>query len=166
MEVKGLEFVRRDWAELAKDTQERVLKAVLDEGSPEKAAEIVREVTKKVEKGKAALENLVIHTRLKKPIEEYESEGPHVMAAKRLRDAGEEIEPGMTIRYIVEKGKGNIGDKAIPVSLFDDREYDPEYYNNNQILPAVMRVMEVLGFTEEDLLYEETKQTRLGSFGD
>lgn len=166
MEVKGLEFVRRDWAALAKETQEEVLKAVLSEGSPEKAAEIVQEVTKRVQEGNVDLENLIIHTRLKKPIEEYESEGPHVAAAKRLRDAGEDIEPGMTIRYIVEKGSGKIGDRAIPVSQFGEKDYDSEYYNNNQILPAVMRVMEVLGYTEEKLRYEETRQTRLGSFGD
>ncbi len=165
MEVKGLEFVRRDWAALAKETQEKVLKAVLSDGSPEKAAEIVQDVTKGVKQGDVDLEDLVIHTRLKKPIEEYESEGPHVVAAKRLRDEGEEIEPGMTIRYIVERGSGKIGDRAIPVSLFGDRDYDPEYYDNNQILPAVMRVMEVLGYTEEELRYEETRQTKLGSFG-
>ncbi len=165
MEVKGLEFVRRDWAALAKETQEEVLRAVLNEGSPEKAAEIVQDVTKRVQEGDVDLENLVIHTRLKKPIEEYESEGPHVAAAKRLRSEGEDIEPGMTIRYIVERGSGKIGDRAIPVSLFGEKDYDPEYYNNNQILPAVMRVMEVLGYTEEELRYEETKQTKLGSFG-
>lgn len=165
MEVKGLEFVRRDWAALAKDTQEAVLRAVLHEGSPEKAAEIVQKVTKDVQQGRVDLENLVIHTRLKKPIEEYESEGPHVAAAKRLRDAEKEIEPGMTIAYIVERGSGNIGDRAIPVSEFENHKYDADYYIGHQILPAVMRVMEVLGYSEEELRYEETKQTKLGSFG-
>ncbi len=165
MEVKGLEFVRRDWAALAKDTQKRVLKAILKDGSPERAAEIVQEVTRDVRKGNVDLEDLIIHTQLKKPIEEYKSEGPHVAAARRLRKEGEEVEPGMTITYIVEKSSGNVSDCAIPVSQFGDRDYDPEYYINNQILPAVMRVMEVLGYTEEDLRYEETKQTKLGTFG-
>ena len=71
----------------------------------------------------------------------------------------------MTIAYIVEKGKGNIGDRAIPASEFEGHDYDPDYYIENQILPAVMRVMEVLGYTERDLRYEETKQTKLKSFG-
>ncbi len=164
MEVKGLEFVRRDWAALAKRTQEEVLKAILHDGSPEKAAEIVQEVTKDVEQGRVDLEDLIIHTQLKKPIEDYKSEGPHVVAAKRLKERGKEIEPGMTIRYIVEKGSGNVSDHAIPVSMFGDREYSPDYYIEHQILPAVMRVMEVLGYTEEELRYEETKQTKLGTF--
>ncbi len=164
MEVKGLEFVRRDWAALAKKTQEGVLKAVLRGGSPEKAAEIVQEVTKDVKQGRVDLEDLIIHTRLKKPIEEYESEGPHVLAARRLKLHGEELEPGMTIAYIVEKGSGSISDRAIPVSRFENRSYDPDYYIDNQILPAVMRVMEVLGYSEDELRYEETKQTKLGAF--
>lgn len=164
MEVKGLEFVRRDWAALAKRTQKRVLKAILNEGSPEKAAEIVYQVTRGVHQENVDLEDLIIHTRLKKPIEEYETEGPHVAAARRLRSEGKEIEPGMTIAYIVEEGSGNIGDRAIPVSQFEGHEYDSDYYIGHQILPAVMRVMEVLGYGEEELRYEETKQTRLGSF--
>lgn len=164
MEVKGLEFVRRDWAALAKRTQEEVLRAVLHDGSPEEAAEIVQDVTKNVKQGNVELEDLIIHTRLKKKIENYESEGPHVAAAKRLRSKGKEVEPGMTITYIVKKGSGSISDRAIPFSEFENREYDPDYYIDHQILPAVMRVMEVLGYTEEELRYEETKQTRLVSF--
>lgn len=165
MEVKGLEFVRRDWAALAKKTQEKVLKAILHDGSPEEAAEIVQKVTKDVQQRRVELEDLIIHTRLKKPIGEYKAKGPHVAAAKRLRAAGKEIEPGMTIAYIVEKGSGSISDRAIPVSEFGDKKYDPDYYVENQILPAVTRVMEVLDYTKEDLRYEETKQTKLGSFG-
>lgn len=164
MEIKGLEFVRRDWAPLAKETQKRVLKAILKDGSPDKAAEIVHEVTRDVRKGKVDLEELVIHTQLKKPIEEYKSEGPHVAAARRLRREGKEVEPGMTITYIVEKSSGNVSDRAIPVSQFEDRNYDPDYYIDHQILPAVMRVMEVLGYDEEHLRYEETRQTKLGTF--
>lgn len=164
MEVKGLEFVRRDWAALAKDTQERVLRAILHEGSPEKAAEIVQEVTKKVEEGDVNLSDLVIHTQLKKSIENYETEGPHVAAARRMKEQDKEVEPGMTIEYIVERGKGRISDRSIPISLFDDRDYDPDYYIEHQILPAVMRVMEVLGYSEDQLRYEETTQTKLGSF--
>lgn len=165
MEVKGLEFVRRDWAKIAKETQERVLRAILNEGSPEKAADIVNEVTKGVYQGEVDLGDLVIHTQLKKNIGEYKAEGPHVAAARRLRVEGEKVEPGMLIGYIVAKGSGSISDRAIPVSQFSKRDYSAEYYISNQILPAVMRVMEVVGYSEEDLRYEETKQTRLGSFG-
>lgn len=164
MVVKGLEFVRRDWAAIAKRTQEEVLKAILRDGSPEKAAEIVRRTTKDVLEGKVSLDDLIIYTQLKMPIESYRAIGPHVVAAKRLRELGHEVEPGMMIAYIEVKGPGSISDRAIPVEDFKGREYDPDYYVGHQVLPAVMRIMEVLGYREGDLRFEREKQLGIEKF--
>ena len=164
MVVKGLEFVRRDWAALAKKTQEEVLRAILKDGSPKKAAELIHKTTRDVLEGRASLDDLVIYTRLKMPIESYRSIGPHVIAAKRLRELGREVEPGMVIAYIEAKGAGSISERAIPVEDFKGREYDPDYYVGHQVLPAVMRIMEVLGYTEEDLRFERQKQVKLAKF--
>jgi DNA polymerase I len=162
--VKGLEFVRRDWAAIAKRTQEEVLKAILKDGSPEKAAKIVRNTTKQVLEGSANLEDLIIYTQLKMPIESYKAIGPHVVAAKRLRELGYEVEPGTMIAYIEVKGHGSISERAVPVEDFKGKEYDPEYYVGHQVLPAVMRIMEVLGYREEDLKFEKKKQVGLEKF--
>ena len=164
MVVKGLEFVRRDWAALAKRTQEEVLKAILRDGSPEKAAEIIRKTTRDVLEGRVSLDDLVIYTQLKMPIESYKAIGPHVVAAKRLRELGYEVEPGMMIAYIEVKGPGSISDRAVPVEDFKGKEYDPDYYVEHQVLPAVMRIMEVLGYKEEDLRFEREKQVGLEKF--
>ncbi|MDI6643021.1 MAG: DNA-directed DNA polymerase [Candidatus Hodarchaeaceae archaeon] len=164
MVVKGLEFVRRDWAALAKRTQEEVLKAILKDGLPEKAAEIIRKTTRDVLEGRVDLDDLVIYTQLKMPIESYRAIGPHVVAAKRLRELGYEVEPGMMIAYIETKGPGSISERAVPVEDFKGKEYDPEYYVGHQVLPAVMRIMEVLGYREEDLRFEREKQTGLEKF--
>jgi len=162
--VKGLEFVRRDWAAIAKHTQEAVLRALLKDGSKEKAAQIIRETVEKIRRGDVRLEDLVIYTQLKMPIEDYKSIGPHVVAAKRLRDAGREVEPGMIIAYVQTKGGGSISDRAYPVELLGDREYDPDYYINHQVLPAVMRIMEVLGFSEGELTSTRERQKGLDVF--
>lgn len=162
--VKGLEFVRRDWAALAKKTQEAVLGAILRDGSPEKAAEIVQEATRSISEGGADLEDLVIYTQLKKPLGEYRAIGPHVAVAKRLKEKGREVEPGMTIAYIVAKGTGSISDRAVPVDEFEGKNYDADYYIGHQVLPAVMRIMEVLGYEEDDLRYGRAKQMKLGKF--
>jgi DNA polymerase I len=164
MVVKGLEFVRRDWAALAKKTQEGVLRAILKDGSPKKAAEIVRRTTREVLEGKVSLEDLIIYTQLKMPIESYRSIGPHVVAAKKLRAKGHVIEPGMIIAYIEAKGPGSISERAVPVEEFKGKEYDADYYVEHQILPAVMRIMEVLGYRGEDLRYAREKQVRLTKF--
>lgn len=162
--VKGLEFVRRDWAAIAKKTQEAVLEAVLRDGSPEKAAEIVRKATKDIYEGRVSLEDLIIYTQLTMPLERYKAIGPHVVAARRLREKGLEIEPGMIIAYIEAKGTGSISDRAVPIEDFKGMEYDADYYVKHQVLPAVMRIMEVLGYKEEDLRYERAKQVSLAEF--
>jgi len=164
MVVKGLEFVRRDWAALAKKTQEAVLEAILRDGSPKKAAELIRKTTRDVLDGRVKLDDLVIYTQLKMPIENYRSIGPHVVAAKRLREMGREVEPGMMIAYIEAKGPGSISERAVPIEDFKGREYDPDYYVEHQVLPAVMRIMEVLGYKQEDLRYEREKQMGLEKF--
>ncbi|MFH1821245.1 MAG: DNA-directed DNA polymerase [Methanobacteriota archaeon] len=164
MIVKGLEFVRRDWAAIAKRTQEEVLRTILRDGSPKKAAEIIRKTTRNVFEGRVDLKDLVIYTQLKMPIESYRAIGPHVVAAKRLGKLGHKIEPGMMIAYIEAKGPGSISERAFPVEDFKGREYDPEYYVGHQILPAVMRIMEVLGYNEGDLKFEKEKQVGLDQF--
>ncbi len=162
--VKGLEFVRRDWAALAKKTQEAVLGAILRDGSPEKAAEIVQKTTRSISEGDVDVDDLVIYTQLKKPLSEYRAIGPHVAVAKRLKEKGQEVEPGMTIAYIVTKGSGSISDRAVPVDDFEGKNYDADYYIGHQVLPAVMRIMEVLGYEEDDLRYGRAKQMKLGKF--
>ena len=164
--VKGLEFVRRDWAAIARKTQEAVLKAVLRDGSPKEAAEIVRKTTKDIVGGRVSLEDLIIYTQLTMAIENYRAIGPHVVAAKKLRAKGAEIEPGMIIAYIEAKGTGSISERAVPVEDFKGVEYDADYYVENQVLPAVMRIMEVLGYKDEDLRYEKAKQVKLAEFVD
>ena len=162
--VKGLEFVRRDWAQIAKRTQQAVLEAILREGSKEKAADIVRTVTRRIQKGEVDLNDLIIYTQLKMPIESYRSVGPHVAAAKRLRERGVEVEPGMVIGYVVVRGSGSISDRAIPVELLEGRNYDPDYYVEHQVLPAVMRIMEVLGYSDESLRFQRSRQRGLEEF--
>ncbi len=165
MTVKGLEFVRRDWAAIAKKTQEKVLKAILVEGSPKQALEAVRRTIQDLREYKVPLEDLIIYTQLKMSLEEYKAIGPHVSVAMKLKQRGRPVEPGMMIAYVVAKGPGSISDRAFPADEFKKQrmKYDPEYYIDHQVLPAVMRIMEVLGFREEDLKGGE-KQVSLSKF--
>ena len=41
--------------------------------------------------------------------------------------------------------------------------YDADYYINNQVMPAVGKIFEVMGFAEEDLI-QEKEQSTLGKF--
>jgi DNA polymerase I len=83
-----------------------------------------------------------------------------------MEEHGIEVGPGTIIRYIIKKGKGPISQRAIPYDFSDNINYDAEYYINNQVLPAVSRIMESLGYTKEDLseLASGEKQQSLDAF--
>ncbi|NJE86060.1 DNA polymerase [Thermococcus sp. CX2] len=164
--TRGLEIVRRDWSEIAKETQARVLETLLRNGNVEGAVKIVKEVTEKLSKYEVPSEKLVIHEQITRELKDYKATGPHVAIAKRLAARGIKVRPGTIISYIVLKGSGRIGDRAIPFDEFDParHKYDADYYIENQVLPAVMRILEAFGYRKEDLRYQKTKQVGLGAW--
>jgi DNA polymerase I len=163
MHIKGLEFVRKDWSPIAKDTQKRVLESLLQEGSPEKAFEIVRKVIKRLSEGEVKKEELAVYTDLTRPLEKYAVTAPHIAVAKKMKQKGEDVRTGTTVGYIITRGGGLISDRARHVDEVNVKDIDRNYYIQNQIVPAVSRVMAALGYKEEDLLGK--KQTKLTGFG-
>lgn len=164
--AKGLELVRRDWAPLAKETQENMLMAILKEGNVDKAIEIVKKAIKRLQSGDVDMKELIIHTQITKQLQNYKQIGPHVVAAKRLEEHGIKVSRGTIVQYVIVKGKGSISDRAIPYEYSEDYEYDIDYYMNNQLIPAVSRIMSSLGYTKEDLesLRTGEKQSSLDAF--
>ncbi len=164
--TKGLEVVRRDWAEIAKKTQEAVLKTILEGEGPEKAAEIVRKTTQELAEGKIPVDSLIIYTQLTMPISSYKQIGPHVIVAKRMKEMGEDVRAGTMISFIVKSGEGMIRDRSYDVESFKKAgyKYDAEYYMDNQVLPAVMRILKGFGYTEESLKFSKNKQMTLGDY--
>jgi DNA polymerase I len=158
IEIKGFEYVRRDWSEIARECQKNVIDVLLKEKNYEKAAGIVKDVIKKLRKNEVSMEKTIIHTTLKKTLSEYKSVGPHVAAAKKASEKGRKIGPGTMLRYIITAGKGSISDRAV---LYEDAKkhgirYDPDYYINNQIIPAVEQILDVGGL--------ESKEERLEKY--
>lgn len=162
--VKGFEVVRRDWAEIAKRTQMKVFEAILRENDKNLALDIVHQTIKDLREQNVPIEDVAILTQLKKEIRSYDSIGPHVAAAKRGQDRGYYAKPGAIIKYVVCKGKGSISDRSNMIQIVkkDDLKYDPEYYINNQVLPAVERILQILGFTDTEIQLRE--QTELDKY--
>jgi len=162
--IRGFEYVRRDWSEVARETQMKVIKAVLIDGSKEKALEIVKDIISKLRANKISAEDVSIYTQLTRNIESYESIGPHVAAAMKATKKGRKFSAGQMIKYIVTKGEGSISDRSY---IMDDvkeanYQYDPEYYINNQVIPAVEKIFEVMGYSKDELLGK--LQTTLAGF--
>ncbi len=157
IKIRGFELVRRDWSTIAKETQLKVLEAILKDGSKEKAVKIIREVVDSIRSGKVPLEMLSISTQLNKNPSNYEVKSPELGAAKKLRDSGVTVEKGTMITFVIGKKGSTISDKAIPIELAKD--YDDEYYINHQILPAVMKIMKELGYDEHSMKFGGKQQT-------
>ena len=164
--AKGLELVRRDWAPIAKDTQQDILMAILKDGNVEKAVKIIEKVLKRVKTGNVDMKEMIIHTQITKRLSDYKNVGPHVVAAERLEAKGMKIDKGTIIQFVIVKGKEPISQRAVPYEDSHKYEYDPNYYINNQILPAVSRIMESFGYTKESLaeLGEKQRQQTLDAF--
>jgi DNA polymerase, archaea type len=158
--ITGFETVRRNWSLLAKEIQEKVLQLVL-ENKVDKAVEDVRTTIKDLKEGKIPLNKLIIKTQITKELSSYSSIGPHVAVAMRMEDKGEKINPGTIVQYIISSGSGLIREKAKLVE--EAKDYDVDYYLNNQLLPAVSSIFLVLGYKEEDLL-SEGRQEGLSKF--
>ncbi|MBO3839459.1 MAG: DNA-directed DNA polymerase [Thermoproteota archaeon] len=163
LEVVGLEVVRGDWAEIAKETQLGVLKIMLETMDANRAISYVRNVIADTRNGKVDLEKLVIWKRMTKPPEAYEVRAPHVLAALELSKRGWRIDVGDKVGYVITKGVSRIGERAKPYQLVESKDIDYEYYVKNQIVPAALRILEVFGIDEQTLLKEPRKG--LMSFG-
>ncbi|MDO8633773.1 MAG: DNA polymerase domain-containing protein [archaeon] len=153
LKIVGFEYVRRDWAKIAKDTQREVLQAVLELGSPQKAIDIVKEKIKRLREGKAEKKELVVLTQIKKPLKSYETIGPHVAAAKKAIARGKEIEVGSTVSFIITKNGKSISDRAELEEFVKEGNYDADYYIEHQLIPAVIRIISELGVSKEDLIH-------------
>lgn len=149
--VKGLETRRRDWAEIAKDTQRQVLNALLKDKDPDKAAEIVKETVARIKEGKVPLRELSVNTQLTRGIGDYVSPGPHVIAVKKAMKEGMDFGVGSIITYVITRKGSSISDKARVIDFVEEGDYDADYYVNNQVIPAVSRILEALGYSEDEL---------------
>ncbi len=152
LKIRGLERVRRDWSPVSKRTQEEILRLVLEKKDINGAVNLVRERIKRLKRLDYELRDLVVYEQLSKPISEYKQLLPHVSAARKLVDKGITVDEGSVIGFVIERGKGSISERAQPVEFADLKRVDTEYYINNQILPASLRILRLFGIDERELI--------------
>jgi len=163
LKIKGFETVRRNVSIIAREMQREVLSIVLKEHNVEKAKKHVQQLISDLRKHTVPVEKMIISTQLTKGVDEYDNIGPHVAVAKRMIEKGTSVGAGTIVRFVIAIGAGKIRDKAKIPEEITPEEYDAEYYINNQLIPAVDKIFEVLGVSKEDLSADK-KQSTLGSF--
>lgn len=160
LDIVGLEVVRGDWANAAKQIQEKVLEIVLRERSVRRAVDYVRMYITNLREKKIPYRDLIIWKTLTKPPEEYEVKAPHVEAARILQREGWTLTIGDKVGYVITVGSGKLHERAKPYVLSSYDDIDIEYYVANQIVPAALRILSLFGIKENDLLPPKAGKTQ------
>lgn len=156
LDIVGLEVMRGDWAQVAKEVQEKVLEIVLRDRSPEKAADFVRSYIAILRQKEVPYRNLIIWKTLSKDAEEYEVRASHVEAARMLKEKGWELTVGDKVGYVIIKGSGKLFEKVKPYVFAKYDDVDIDYYVMKQVVPAAARILEYFGISPDDLLSEHS----------
>ena len=80
-----------------------------------------------------------------------------------MKKKGHKVAAGTGVRYVVTEGRGPIRDRIKLPDEIAEGEYDAEYYVSNQVVPAVGKLLEVMGYDSSELA-EEHRQKKLESF--
>lgn len=136
LEFVGMEFVRSDWTNLAKEFQVELYNRVFHNKEIE---EWLKEVVSKVRSGEFD-EKLIYRKRLRKDVADYTKNVPqHVKAARLLREASG------TIYYVITK-RG-----PIPIEL-KHNDIDYNHYIEKQLKPIADSVLSLLGLSFDSLI--------------
>ena len=164
LKIRGFETVRRDWCDLAREMQNKILRMILEDGNDKRAMDYAKEIAEKIKNRKIDRKEMLVRTQLKKPISEYKSVTPHVIAARKMEEMHIPIDEGAMIEYFIAEtpGKKKLVRDRVKLAI-EEGEYDIEYYLKHQILPAVENIFQIFKVDINSIL-DEKKQKTLGDF--
>lgn len=163
LKIKGFEYVRRDWCILVKETQKEILKLILKEQDPKKAVIFIKNVISDLQEKEVSINKLIIQTFLRKSVSSYKTINPVMSAVISAKENGKKIKTGQLIEYVITENGSTISQKAKLAEFVKEKEYDSNYYINNQLLPAILPILEEFNITKDELL-TNTKQKGIGDF--
>jgi DNA polymerase I len=163
IDIVGLEAVRGDWSNLARDVQNAVLRMVLEDANPSRATAYVQDLTRNLKSKKLPQASFIVWKTLTKPVEAYEVNAPHVEAAKKMAKDGWPVTAGDKVGFVITKRPGKLFQKAEPHYKVTVEDVDYDYYVWNQIVPAAARILEILGVSENQLVAVPVAQASLSA---
>lgn len=166
LDVVGLEAVRGDWSNLAREVQNTVLRMVLEDAKPSRAVSYVNDLVHNIRSKNFPLSNFVIWKTLTKPVSGYEVNAPHVEVAKKMARDGWAVTIGDKVGFIVTKKHGKLYQKAEPYYRTSTEDIDYDYYIHNQVVPAAERVLAIFGIDEAQLASPSAPQALLSGRGE
>uniref|UniRef100_A0A8C0JZW2 DNA polymerase n=1 Tax=Canis lupus dingo TaxID=286419 RepID=A0A8C0JZW2_CANLU len=153
-ELKGLDIVRRDWCDLAKETGNFVIGQILSDQSRDTIVENIQkrliEIGENVLNGSVPVSQFEINKALTKDPQDYPDKKslPHVHVALWMNSqGGRKMKAGDTVSYVICQDGSNLtaSQRAYaPEQLQkqDNLTIDTQYYLAQQIHPVVARICE------------------------
>ena len=164
VKIRGFETVRRNWCNLARELQNKVLQRILQEGNEKSALELVKKTIEDLKERNVERDEIIIRTQLKKPLSEYKAITPHVIAAQKMKERGLPVDMGMLVEYFIAETREKKALVREKVKLPDEKgEYNIKYYLEHQILPAVENIFEVFNINIKEIA-DGKRQKKLGEF--
>uniref|UniRef100_A0A7N8XN96 DNA polymerase alpha catalytic subunit n=1 Tax=Mastacembelus armatus TaxID=205130 RepID=A0A7N8XN96_9TELE len=151
-ELKGLDIVRRDWCDLAKECGNYVIGQILSDQNRDVIVENIQkhlvDVGEKVSSGAIPLNQYEIHKALTKDPQDYPDRKslPHVHVALWINSqGGHRVKAGDTVSYIICKDGSTLAasQRAYALEQLQKQEglsVDTQYYLAQQIHPVVSRI--------------------------
>ncbi|XP_032865986.2 DNA polymerase alpha catalytic subunit isoform X2 [Tyto alba] len=153
-ELKGLDIVRRDWCDLAKETGNYIIGQILSDQPRDIIVENIQrqlmEIGENVINGQIPVNQFEINKALTKDPQDYPDKKslPHVHVAMWINSqGGRKVKAGDTVSYIIcQDGSDlSVSQRAYaPEQLQkqDNLTIDTQYYLSQQIHPVVARICE------------------------
>ncbi|XP_026057085.1 DNA polymerase alpha catalytic subunit-like [Carassius auratus] len=153
-ELKGLDIVRRDWCDLAKECGNYVIGQILSDQNRDTIVENIQkhliEVGEKVANGTIPLSMFEIHKSLTKDPQDYPDKKslPHVHVALWINSqGGKKIKAGDTVSYVICQDGSNLAASQRAYALEQLQKQpglslDTQYYLSQQVHPVVGRICE------------------------
>ncbi|KAL1248604.1 hypothetical protein QQF64_021922, partial [Cirrhinus molitorella] len=153
-ELKGLDIVRRDWCDLAKECGNYVIGQILSDQNRDTIVENIQkhliEVGEKVANGSIPLNMFEINKSLTKDPQDYPDKKslPHVHVALWINSqGGKKVKAGDTVSYVICQDGSNLGASQRAYALEQLQKQpglslDTHYYLSQQVHPVVGRICE------------------------
>uniref|UniRef100_A0A8C4VQ49 DNA polymerase n=1 Tax=Gopherus evgoodei TaxID=1825980 RepID=A0A8C4VQ49_9SAUR len=153
-ELKGLDIVRRDWCDLAKETGNYVIGQILSDQSRDTIVENIQrrliEIGENVINDRVPISQFEINKALTKDPQDYPDKKslPHVHVAMWINSqGGRKVKAGDTVSYVICQDGSNLSanQRAYAPEQLQKQEnltVDTQYYLSQQIHPVVARICE------------------------
>jgi DNA polymerase-2 len=164
LKLRGIELRRHSTPPFIQHVQAAMLGVFKQAQSPAEfrarvpqALALAKDAAERLRRREVPHTDLVILSRTRQSVEEYQSETPTKVALRKLRDAGIELKPGQSVPYIITRSQGLPGQRSVPAPLWGKGPFEGgTAYDVDAYLRLLARSVETLlsplGYREEPVL--------------